>query len=313
MTLTVRPARWQKKGRLSRPRLIVIHCTVSPEVGNGAENVANYFATTDRPGSTHLVWDNNSTVRCVNDEDTCYGAAGANHDGLHGELVGMPDQTEAQWLDAYSIAELHQAGPYIREWSRKYQIPLRWLTIAEVADGVTRGLCTHHDVSRAFPKVSTGHWDPGPNFPKTRALQIWQGTPTIPEPEDDMYDPTLDQEIKQDLVNRPQGGMFVWGSGGNLNGIGVTAGGLCVQVWYVDGQLHKRLLATDVVAVFAGPRVVGQRCDVQIERQDGSIRWLTFDPGRAGFPGRGDLPPGYHLVPDAGGYAPAGGWHYVDI
>lgn len=179
-------ARWQRAGRRGNtPRLIVIHCTVSPEQGNGAEAVARYFETTTRPSSTHKVCDNNSTVRCVEDEDTAYGAAGANLDGLHLELVGMPDQTRSQWLDDYSTAELFQAGLSVREWAAKFTIPLRWLTVAQVADGETAGLCTHHDVSQAFPDVSTGHWDPGPNFPKDEALRIWAPSPTAPPAQED--------------------------------------------------------------------------------------------------------------------------------
>lgn len=182
VTLSV-PAKWQRDGRGGEtPRLIVVHCTVSPEQGTGAEAVANYFRTVSRPASTHLISDSNSTVRCVADEDTAYGAAGANRDGLHIELVGYPDQTRAQWLDAYSRAELAEAGPSIRAWSSKYEIPLRWLTVAQVRDGRTRGLCTHADVSQAFPDVSTGHWDPGPNFPKSDALQIWAPPTPVPPP-----------------------------------------------------------------------------------------------------------------------------------
>ena len=178
-------ARWQRPGRKGQsPRLIVVHCTVSREMGTGAEAVASYFETTDRPGSAHVVCDNNSTVRCVEDEDTAYGAAGANLDGLHLELVGMPDQTSQQWQDPYSLAELFEAGLSVRKWSAKFAIPLRWLTVAEVADKTTKGLCTHADVEAAFP--STGHWDPGPNFPKIEALRIWTpNTPTLPQ-EDDM-------------------------------------------------------------------------------------------------------------------------------
>jgi hypothetical protein len=171
-------ARWQRKGRRGHtPRLIVVHCTVSREMGTGAEAVARYFATAKRPGSSHVVTDNNSSVRCVADTDTAYGAAGANDDGLHLELVGLPDQSREQWLDPWSTAMLHQAAPIIQEWSTIWDIPLVWLTVAQVADGHTRGLCTHDDVSKAFPAVSTGHWDPGPHFPKNDALRIWTPTP----------------------------------------------------------------------------------------------------------------------------------------
>lgn len=167
-------ARWFHTGRLKPVRLICVHCTVSGESGTGAEAVAHYFARGERKASAHRVSDNNSTVICVADGDTAFAAAGANSDGIHLELVGMPDQSTAQWLDAFSDAMLREAGATIREWASEYDIPLRWLTIAEVADGRTRGLCTHADVSKAFPAVSTGHWDPGPNFPKDEALRLWR-------------------------------------------------------------------------------------------------------------------------------------------
>lgn len=181
------PAKWFHAGRLKPVRLIVIHCTVSPEMGTGAEAVAAYFAKGDRRASAHRVADNNSTVQCVKDEDTAFGAAGANSDGLHLELVGQPSQTKEEWLDPYSTSELKQAGPTMREWSTEFHIPLRWLTVAQVADGKTAGLCTHHDVSRAFPDVSTGHWDPGPNFPKAEALRLWTPAPPVTAQEGGMF------------------------------------------------------------------------------------------------------------------------------
>jgi hypothetical protein len=166
-------AKWFHPGRRKDIRLIVVHCTVSPEQGTGAEAVANYFKAGTRKASTHRVADNNSTVQCVPDTDTAFGAAGANSDGLHLELVGYPTQTRAEWLDTYSHAELVEAAATMREWSDRYRIPHRWLTVPEVANGTARGFCTHKDVSDAFPAVSTGHWDPGPGFPKDTAFDIW--------------------------------------------------------------------------------------------------------------------------------------------
>lgn len=174
-------AKWQYEGRQGKqPRLIVIHCTVSPESPTGAEAVANYFQRGERKASAHRVADNNSVVMCVPDGNTAFGAAGANSDGLHLELVGHATQTEREWLDLYSRSMMGMARPTIQEWSREYGIPLRWLTVAQVRDGVTKGLCTHADVSKAFPNVSTGHWDPGPGFPKVVALGTW--TPHQPTP-----------------------------------------------------------------------------------------------------------------------------------
>lgn len=188
------PARHYRVGRTKAIRLIVIHCTVSREMGTGAEAVAEYFRTTTRKASAHRTADDNSTVMSVHDTDTAFAAAGANADGLHLELVGLPQQSETEWLDAYSRAELAQAGTTIRQWATKYAIPHRWLTVDQVADGQTKGFCTHADVSRAFPDVSTGHWDPGPNFPKAYAMRVWFPSPIpipipIPQEPDDMAVP----------------------------------------------------------------------------------------------------------------------------
>ena len=183
MAVAYIPAKWQKPGRSKKIRLVVIHCTVSPEMGDGAEAVANWFANPTRAGSTHLVSDNNSTVRCVLDENTAAGAVGANNDGLHLELVGMPDQTAEEWTDAYSLAELAEAGPHLREWSQKWGVPPRWLSVAEILAGDS-GFCTHADIEAAYP--STGHWDPGPNFPKQLAMDIWFPSPVLPSEETEM-------------------------------------------------------------------------------------------------------------------------------
>jgi hypothetical protein len=204
-------ARWFHEGRLKPVRLIVVHCTVSPEMGTGAEGVANYFKTGTRKASAHRVCDNDSTVLCVRDLDTAFAAAGANSDGLHLELVGYPDQSSDQWLDTFGRSMLQQAGSTIREWAAEFHIPHRWLTVAQVADGKTAGFCTHHDVSRAFPDVSTGHWDPGPNFPKTQAMALW-----FPNKEnDDMPLNEADKEWLRQLIEDAAGNRAVTeGSGG---------------------------------------------------------------------------------------------------
>lgn len=176
-----RQARWYRKGRLRPIKLIVVHCTVSKEMGTGAEAVARYFATTDRQGSTHAIADSDSVVGCVRDSDTAFGAANANADGLHLELVGMPDQTAAEWLDAFGRAMFTRAGDLIRYWAATYGIAVdRFLTVGELRAG-RGGLTTHVDVDKAWP--STGHWDPGPWFPRREFLAaITPPAPPVPPP-----------------------------------------------------------------------------------------------------------------------------------
>jgi len=78
------------------------------------------------------------------------------------ELAGYAKQTAAEWADPYSTAMLERAAQQCAEWVRKYGIPIRHLTVAELKAG-RMGFVAHDDVSKAF-KRST-HWDPGPNFP----------------------------------------------------------------------------------------------------------------------------------------------------
>lgn len=180
------PARWFHEGRRKPVRLIVIHCTVSRELATGAEAVAAYFARGERRASAHRTADSNSIVKSVRDDDTAFAAAGANADGLHLELVGLPTQSDLEWRDSYSTAMFNVARPTIREWADEFSIPYRWLTVDQVAGGVTKGFCTHADVSRAFPEVSTGHWDPGPNFPKAYVMNLWCPPSPSPFKDDDM-------------------------------------------------------------------------------------------------------------------------------
>lgn len=119
-------------------------------------------------------------------------------------------------------------------------------------------------------------------------------------------------------VHTSQNGMLDWGAkGGDLNGFGITEKGAALQVYYVDGQAHKKVLISEGQAVktFSGPALdldTGTVVNWQVELENGKIRWLTFDSGRPNFPNEvvdeaGHPLAGYHVVPDSGG------WHYFDI
>ena len=144
-------------------RLIVIHSMEAPEKGETAENVANFFHTTDRKASAHLCIDNNSIVQCVLDNDVAFAAPGANSDGVHIELAGFAKQTEAEWLDAFGILLLEQAANAAAQYALKFDIPIRRLTNAELAAKSNRGFVSHSQVSEVFKK--SDHADPGKGFP----------------------------------------------------------------------------------------------------------------------------------------------------
>jgi LysM repeat protein len=135
-----------------------------PEKPDTAEGCAHYFATTDRDASAHACIDADSTIECVRDGDTAFAAPGANADGYHIEHAGYAAQARKDWTDPYSAATLARSARHAARKARKFKIPARWLTDAQLADGVSKGFARGHvQVSRVF-KRST-HTDPGPGFP----------------------------------------------------------------------------------------------------------------------------------------------------
>jgi hypothetical protein len=161
MTVIESPNRYD--GRISSIRLIVIHDGETQESGTAAEGMANWFSRSSTRASSHTTHDSNSDIRCVYDDDTAWCAPGANADGLHLELAGIAAQTPAEWADPYSIATMKRGASQAAEWSLKYNIPPRWLTDAQLADGVTKGFTTHVQVTRVFKR--SNHTDPGKSFP----------------------------------------------------------------------------------------------------------------------------------------------------
>ena len=106
-------------GRALDIDLIVIHCTVSPNPG--AKGVANYFATPQAGGSTTWVFDDLFEIRCVLDNETCWGAKGHNSNGLHYEFCGYADWTRRQWLE--HRVTINKAAKQIASDMVKYKIP----------------------------------------------------------------------------------------------------------------------------------------------------------------------------------------------
>lgn len=146
--------------RTKRVRLIVIHVNVGPDTHGGAPALARFCQT--QVGGYHLITDDIQTVIGAHDDQVVAGAAGANEDGYHICLLGMPDQTVAQWHDEFSVAAWTRAADETRAACQRFGVPMRLLSAAEVASGAA-GICGHVQVSNAY-HLST-HWDPGPNFP----------------------------------------------------------------------------------------------------------------------------------------------------
>jgi hypothetical protein len=163
-------------GRNKAIRLAVIHCGEVPEAPTSAEGMGRWFASyhgIGKASSTHKGVDTDSACTYVADGNTAAAAPGANNDGLHVELSGYARQTGVQWLDPASKLILAHGAIIVARWCKKYAIPARWLTDAQLADGKTKGLTTHAQITRVFG-TRGGHTDPGPNFPADYFLRLVQ-------------------------------------------------------------------------------------------------------------------------------------------
>lgn len=147
------------------PRLIVVHATDDAERAGSAHAVARYFVNPDRQGSAHFAVDPVEIVQCVDLAHVAWGARGANLDGIHVELCGEAGQSAGDWEDEASAAIVARGARLVGALCRRFSIPVRRLTVEQIRDGVSRGICGHVDVSETWPPPRGGHWDPGPGFP----------------------------------------------------------------------------------------------------------------------------------------------------
>src|SRR5262245_38671998 len=102
-------------------RLVVIHSAETADSFGGdmsAEGVATYFSNPKTRASTQLAVDRDSCVRMLPDLVVPWGAAGANHDGLHVEICGFARWTRAEWLQRESM--LRRAAWKTAKWCWQY-------------------------------------------------------------------------------------------------------------------------------------------------------------------------------------------------
>jgi N-acetyl-anhydromuramyl-L-alanine amidase AmpD len=145
-------------------RLVVLHTMEAPEKPSTALAVAKWFAGPSAPqASAHFCVDAQAMVQCVLLRDVAWGAPGANNDGIHVEHAGFASQNPEQWLDDYSRAVLDRSSFLVASLCARFGIPARKLSVEEVRDKKTSGICGHNDVSLAFGKST--HTDPGNSFP----------------------------------------------------------------------------------------------------------------------------------------------------
>lgn len=161
-------------------RYIVIHYTAGSERSTSAEDGARFDQERRDGVSTHYFADSNSVVQCVHTKDRGNAArTKGNRLGIQYELCGTA-QTRAQWLDAASLATLKNAARQVARDCRKYDIPVRRLSVAETRrcwydfPSGPKGIVGHVDCTYAYPEDGGDHTDPGAAFPWDVFLDLVQ-------------------------------------------------------------------------------------------------------------------------------------------
>lgn len=173
----------------------VVHYTAGSEGRSSAESGAVYDKARSDGTSCHAFADADSVVQEVLTSDRANSAFHkGNRLGVQLEICGTL-QTRAQWLDPVSDATLWMAARWQAAVCRKYGLPVRLLSVAEVRAAWyqyphgPRGICGHVDVTRAYPEDGGTHTDPGPGFPwdifLARVRQLVDEA-TRPREDDDM-------------------------------------------------------------------------------------------------------------------------------
>lgn len=169
---------WGYPKRTARIDLIVVHTTESAFdlIGEdtGAEGVARFQSTTERPSSYHQICDRDSTVLCLPDEAVAFGVVGYNSRALSVSLA----MRAADWTDPAKAraAEptLRRTAAVVAEWCRAHDVPVALITKAQADDG-RRGITSH---GRLDPGRRS---DPGADFPWnlfSTLVRAALGTPT---------------------------------------------------------------------------------------------------------------------------------------
>lgn len=170
------------------PRLFFSRCTnptTDRTIPDNRLSVQHSVEADDVPGlarSLLLGWMKNSeasvttlsdrveSVQGMANDVTAWHCGGGNQHSTGDEIVGRASWSVDQWnTPTMDLAVRNVARTKARRWAF-YTMPKfgisyypEWLSLAQIGDGVTCGLCTHNDMRLVYG--GTTHTDPGPNFP----------------------------------------------------------------------------------------------------------------------------------------------------
>lgn len=158
------------------PRLLVVHDLEAPVRAGIAWELATGWLQ-GAGVSPHGMTDPGERVETCPDNRIGFHVRSPGNEVSHGEEhCGYASNTLEQWTTGAQWQTLYNGARNMAIKSTKLGIPLRWLSIAQIRDGSTRGMCTHADISLAWG--TTDHTDPGKNFPFDAYLRTalqWQG------------------------------------------------------------------------------------------------------------------------------------------
>jgi N-acetyl-anhydromuramyl-L-alanine amidase AmpD len=241
------PRSWTNADRTA-VQLVVIHTTEGSAHARSAEDGAAYDQRRTDGTSTHYFHDSDSTIQCVRTADRAHTARSqGNRRGIHHELCTRAGR--ADWSDAYHQAMLRRAAKQAARDAEKWGIPIRHLTVAQVAAG-EKGFCGHYDITRAFPADGGTHTDPGANFPWSTFLDLVRA-----ELEDDMPLTAADGKTvwQADVIPNPA---FRADAATNKE---TTASYAVGDIWRRVGGIEQTLTAlTARVAQLAGADLVDE-------------------------------------------------------
>lgn len=157
-----------------RRRLVVVHSLECDAKEGLAKNLNNGPGTYiwDAGVSPHTLSDPGWTRGACDTDIVGYHVGNGNQFAVGAEVTGRAGWTRNDWLTAAGNKALERQAKALAELGLAIGFQpkdFRWLSLAEVADGHTRGVCSHNDISTApwgF-NIGTNHWDPGPNYPYT--------------------------------------------------------------------------------------------------------------------------------------------------
>jgi hypothetical protein len=157
------------------PNLLVVHDLEAPVRAGIVWELATGWLQTAGV-SPHGMTDNSERVETCPDNRVGFHVRSPGNERSHGEEhCGYASNSLEQWTTGAQWQCLKLGAANMARKSTKLNIPLRWLSIAQIRAG-ERGLCSHADISLAWG--TTDHTDPGKYFPfdaYLRTAQQYQG------------------------------------------------------------------------------------------------------------------------------------------